>query len=75
MKYSIAEIDRMRFLLRRISVLRVGYSNDGTDREVEDRLRTLMLNGTEVVELERELESREAAQRHPVRERTNCWPQ
>lgn len=63
-KYSVAEIDRMRTLVRHLidaqsthAVSRgcaVGQSYRQTDRirEIEERLRTYMLNGTDPDEID-----------------------
>jgi hypothetical protein len=46
-KYSVSEIDRMR---RAVALMMIGPCRNGA--EVEDRLRTYMLNGTDPEELD-----------------------
>lgn len=51
-KYSIAEIDQMRAAIRSICIQSgVAYYPAEKTAEIEERLRTYMINGTEPVEL------------------------
>lgn len=49
-KYDLVELDQMRKFIR--TTLRYGISEDASAK-IEDQLRTHMLNGTSVAELER----------------------
>ena len=52
-KYSVSEIDQMRGFIEALTLeYGVGYQREQLEAQVEDRLRTYMLNGTEPVELE-----------------------
>jgi hypothetical protein len=58
-KYSVAEIDRMRAAIRRRFPMKYSGAigvpmklTDEYDTQVEDQLRTYMLNGTEPDELD-----------------------
>lgn len=58
-KYSIAEIDRMRSAVWQLTVVNLHVYGPGElDRQVEERLRTYMLNGTTREELEQEVQRR-----------------
>lgn len=54
-KYSVDEIDRMREAIRRSYPLGVAYYKKERDADIENRLRTYMLNGTTPGELEEAL--------------------
>ncbi len=55
-KYSVKEIDRMRCAVENIiSIMDIGRPDDSN---VEDRLRTYMINGTDPEELEAESEEK-----------------
>lgn len=61
-KYTVAEIDQMRSSIRWSYPCGVSYYPDQREREIEDRLRTYMLNGTEpeeLVEMGRRAQERE----------------
>jgi hypothetical protein len=59
-KYSVDEIDRMRETVRRLLTPKGGglysYNPEQRTKEIEERLRTYMLNGTEPSELEKSAE-------------------
>ena len=55
-KYSVGEIDRMRKALERICIRpMVPYNPVEKQREIEEHLRTYMLNGTDPEELEEQM--------------------
>jgi len=60
-KYSVAEIDRMREDIGRMFPLGVAYDPDWRARQIEDKLRTYMLNGTDPDELAAESDKYRAA--------------
>lgn len=53
-RYTVAEIDRMRAAVRRACMPKAPWSYDPVhlSKEVEEKLRTYMLNGTMPEELE-----------------------
>ena len=51
-KYSVGEIDRMRTLIGCLYWPGISYDPGQRSAEIEDRLRTYMLNGTDPSELE-----------------------
>jgi len=52
MKYSIEEIDRMRTAIKHSYPTGIPYLEEERSKEVEDQLRTYMINETTVEELE-----------------------
>lgn len=76
-KYTVGEIDRMRALIRWSYPCEVPFYETARAKDIEERLRTYMLNGTTVDELEemrraaskREQEIQLARQQHEALKR------
>lgn len=60
-KYSVAEIDRLRDAIRWSYPSGVPFYEKDRNADIEDRLRTYMLNGTDPAELEQQNAERRSA--------------